>query len=186
VRPPIRSGTLGGQNSTSEDPHACGGNPWGNGSAAWCDELEPHTGKGAGSQERRPALGGVHVMPSGLISKSSHAASRKPGRNGGADSGRAEIHSAGAAGDLVRLRHGAGKACGKLAAVCAGRPAHAGGPSSSAAHSRSFCRRGLLAVTTVFERVNGTLITPRRSREVAGADKIAIGEPVPPKPLVLL
>jgi hypothetical protein len=51
------------------------GNPWGNGSAAWCDELEPHTGKGAGGQERRLALSGIQpidcnaVMPSCLIGK---------------------------------------------------------------------------------------------------------------------
>jgi hypothetical protein len=38
------------------------GNLWGNVSAAWCDELEPHTGKGTGGQERRLALGGKIQM----------------------------------------------------------------------------------------------------------------------------
>ena len=35
-----------------------------------------------------------------------HAAGRKPGRSGGANPRRAQIHSAGTAGHLVRLRHG--------------------------------------------------------------------------------
>src|SRR5262245_36960619 len=38
------------------------GNLWGNSSAAWCDELEPHTGKGADDQERRLALGGIQPI----------------------------------------------------------------------------------------------------------------------------
>jgi hypothetical protein len=43
--------------SASDDLMSSRGNLWGNVSAAWCDELEPHTGKGAGGQERRLTLG---------------------------------------------------------------------------------------------------------------------------------
>jgi hypothetical protein len=38
------------------------GNPWGNGSAAWCDELESRTGKSAGGQALRTATY-PHLVP---------------------------------------------------------------------------------------------------------------------------
>ena len=79
--------------------------------------------------------------------RSSHAASRKPGGGGGANPRRAQIHSARAAGDLFRLRHGARRhepaACLLQDRVAGARHQH-GAQGAWPCAGRVPCRRGTL------------------------------------------